>query len=116
LKRSGCGFEVGDSVFVKLQLYKQNSLKNYKNLKHVPKFYGPYQVRRRVGQVAYVLDIPNKGNLHDVFHVSCLKKKLGLATPLQTQLPLLDEEGRLTLKPERILEVGTKVLHSRSFN
>jgi len=26
---------------------------------------------------AYVLDIPNKGKLHDFFHVSSSKKKLG---------------------------------------
>jgi hypothetical protein len=116
LKRSNCEFEVGDWVFVKLQLYKQNSLKNYKNHKLAPKFYGPYQVQRRVGQVAYVLDIPNKGKLHDVFHVSCLKKNLGPTTLIQSQLPLLDEEGRLILKPKGILEVRTKVLHSRSFN
>jgi hypothetical protein len=47
-----------------------------------------------------VLEIPNKGNLHDVFHVSCLKKTLGPTTPIQTKLPFLDEEGRLILKPE----------------
>jgi hypothetical protein len=63
-----------------------------------------------------VLEIPNKGNLHDVFYVLCLKKNLGPTTPIQTQLPLLDEEGRLTLKPKGILEVKTKVLHSRSIN
>ena len=44
-----------------------------------------------MGQVAYALDILNKGKIHDVFHVSCLKNKLGLATHIQTKFPMLDE-------------------------
>jgi hypothetical protein len=76
LKRIDREFEVGDWVFIPLQPYKQNNLKNLKNHKLSPKFYGPYRIRKRVGQVAYSLDISNKGRLHDVFHVSCLKKKL----------------------------------------
>jgi hypothetical protein len=44
------------------------------------------------------------------------EEKIGFNNSIQTQLPLLDEEGRLILKPEGILEVRTKVLHSRSFN
>ena len=51
-KRTDREFEVGDWVFVQLQPYKQTSLKNSKNHKLAPRFYGPYQVRKRVGQVA----------------------------------------------------------------
>jgi hypothetical protein len=77
-------FMTGDWVFVRLQPYKKNSLKNYKKHKLDPKFYGPYQIRNRNGQVTYALDIPNKGKLHDVFHVSCLKKKLRPIVHMQT--------------------------------
>jgi hypothetical protein len=35
---------------------------------------------------------------------------------IQTKLPLLDEEGRLILIPEGILEVRTKFLRSRRIN
>ena len=56
-ERTNQEFEVGDYVFVRLQPYKQTSLKNSKNHKLAPRFYGPYQVRKRVGQVAYALDI-----------------------------------------------------------
>jgi hypothetical protein len=45
-----------------------------------------------------------------------LKKKLGPYTPVQIELPLLDEEGKLVLEFECILEVQTKILCSRSTN
>ena len=95
-------------VFVCLQPYKQTLLKNSKNHKLAPKFYGPYQVRKRVGQVAYALGIPNKGRIHDVFHVSCLKNKLGSTTHIQTEFPMLDDEGKLVLEPKFILELKPK--------
>ena len=66
--------------------------------------------------MAYALDIPNKGKIHDVFHVSCLKKKLGSTTHIQTEFPMLDDEGKLVLEPECILEIKIKTLHSRSIN
>ena len=98
-KRTDQEFEVGDWVFVRLQPYKQTSLKNSKNHKLAPKFYGPYQVRKRVGQVAYALDIPNKGKIHDHGHVPCLKEKLGSTTHIQTEFPMLDDEGKIVLEP-----------------
>jgi hypothetical protein len=82
----------------------------------VPKFDCPYQIQKRVGQVAYALDIQNKGKLHDVCHVSCLKKKLGPIMPIHKELPFLGEEGKLILELEGILKVITKFLHSIDVN
>jgi hypothetical protein len=93
----------GDLVFVRLQSYKQSYLKNYKKHKLDPKFYGPHKILKRIYQVAYTLDIPNKGKLHDSFHVSCLKKKLGPTFHIKTKFHLLDEEGKLILLPKDIL-------------
>jgi hypothetical protein len=42
-------FEKGDHVFLCLQPYKQNSLKDEHCQKLVPKFYGPYTVLKHVG-------------------------------------------------------------------
>ena len=66
--------------------------------------------------MAYALDIPNKGKIHDVFHVSFLKNKFGSATHIQTTFPMLDDEGKLVLEPECILEIKTRTICSRSVN
>ena len=66
--------------------------------------------------MAYSLDIPNKGKIHELFHVSCLKNKLGSSTYIQIELPMLDDEGKLVLEPECILEIKTRTLRSRLVN
>ena len=70
-------FEVADWVFLILQPYKKLSLKKQGNNKLAPKFYGPYQIIRKISPVAYELKLPDKSRIHNVFHVSNLKKLLG---------------------------------------
>jgi hypothetical protein len=53
-----CIFEVGDLVFLRLQPYRQSSLKKSGAKKLKPRFYGPYRIMRRVGEVTYELEIP----------------------------------------------------------
>nr|MDZ8005329.1 RNase H-like domain-containing protein [Nostoc sp. DedSLP05] len=107
-------FEVGDMVFVRLQPYKQTTLKIAGKQKLHPKFYGPYKIRQKISDVAYALDIPNRGRLHDVFHVSCLKKQVGQGSSTQTEIPITDEEGRFVLEPECILEIASRQLRNRT--
>ena len=46
-----------------------------KSKKLSPNFIGPYQILRRIGPLAYQIALPPAlSNLHDVFHVSQLKK------------------------------------------
>ena len=46
-----------------------------KSRKLTPCFVGPYQILQRVGEVAYRIALPpSLSNLHDVFHVSQLRK------------------------------------------
>ena len=82
-------FQVGDWVYLRLQPFKQRSM-HQKMGKLAPKFYGPYQVIQRIGAVAYKLDLPADAKIHPVFHVSCLKMKLGQSILPQPKLPLVD--------------------------
>jgi hypothetical protein len=69
-------FEVGDLVFLRLQSYRQSSLKKSGAEKMKPRFYRPYKVIMRVGEVAYELELPEGRKIHNTFHVSFLKKAL----------------------------------------
>ena len=94
-------FDVGDWVFLRLQPYKQISLKqDKKDNKLFPKYYGPYKVLQKIGIMAYKLELPASSRVHPIFHVSCLKKVIGENLPVQTILPELDEEGKIILEPE----------------
>jgi hypothetical protein len=104
-------FQEGDQVFLRLQPYKKTSLKSHGHHKLAPKFYGPYQIIKRIGPVAYKLALPTASKIHLVFHVSCLKKVVGQNCRVQTILPELDEEGSIWLQPESILNVREHHLH-----
>lgn len=56
--RSHRELKVGDHAYLKLQPYRQHSLKN-RSVPHKlsPRFYGPFRVLERVGSVAYKLDL-----------------------------------------------------------
>lgn len=68
---------MGDLVFLRLHPYSQSSLKKSGVKKIKPCFYGPYKVVHKVGEVAYELEFLESSMIHNVFHVSCLKKALG---------------------------------------
>ena len=97
-------FEDGDLFYLRLQLYKQSSLKQKGAEKLKPKSYEPYRVSRRIGEVAYELELPEGSKIHNVFHVSYLKKAVGQQVTTSSELPPLDEEGQLVLVPEEILQ------------
>lgn len=67
-------FVEGDWVYLKLQPYRKISVRQSQHHKLNAKFYGPFQVESKVGQVAYRLKLPNSASIHPVFHVSQLKK------------------------------------------
>ena len=69
---------------------------------------------QKIGSVAYKLELPPTTKIHPVFHVSCLKKVIGQNIPTQTVLPELDEEGRIILELECILQTRMKKLRNKT--
>jgi hypothetical protein len=105
-------FEVGDLVYLRLWLYIQASIKKSGAEKLQPRFYGPYEVQRRIGEVAYELKLPSWSKIHNVFHVSYLKRALGQHVLVNETFPPVDEEGHLHLIPKEIIETKEKQLRS----
>jgi hypothetical protein len=103
--RSERSFEVGDWVFLRLQQYKQMSLKQAKkDNKLSPNYYGPYKVLQNIGTMAHKLELPASSRVHPVFRVSCLNKVIGDKILALTILPELGEEGKIILDPKSITD------------
>jgi hypothetical protein len=66
-------FKVGDHDFLKVKA-SRSSLKLGNCAKLVAIFCGPFEILERIGPVAYMLALPASMNVHNVFHVSLLKK------------------------------------------
>jgi hypothetical protein len=97
-------FQEGDWVYLRLQPYHHKLVASRKNLKLSPRFFGPFQVLQKIGSVTYKMDLPAAARLHPVFHVSCLKKKLGQHTILIPTIPPVDVNGEIHPEPKSILD------------
>ena len=60
-------------VFLKVSPWKK-ILRFGKKGKLSPRFVGPYRIIKRIGPVAYQLELPLElDRIHDIFHVSMLR-------------------------------------------
>jgi hypothetical protein len=86
-RRRPLEFEEGDYVYLKVSPLR--GMRRFKvKGKLFPRFIGPFLILKRVGEVAYQLELPDHlADVHDVFHVSQLKKCLRVP---EEQLPMQD--------------------------
>jgi hypothetical protein len=83
--------------------------------KLAPRYIGPFRILEKCGSVAYKLDLPlSLAGVHDIFHVSQLKKCLKApvdvvlpeVTPLEADLPYPSTQSRSWIR--RIVSRGVK--------
>jgi hypothetical protein len=105
-KRRDLSFEIGDFVYLKVSPMRGTRRFRVKG-KVAPRYVGPFKIIDCKGEVAYQLELPPQlSEVHDVFHVSQLKKCLRVP---EEQLPMeyLNLGGDLTYseRPIKILDI-----------
>ena len=90
--------------------YRHSSLNKSRAEKLKPRFYGPYKVICKVGKVSYEIEVLEGSWVHNMFHVSRLKKAIRQRVVPSAELPPLDEEGKLVLSLEAILDTRERTL------
>ena len=79
---------MGDKIF--LMVTPMKSIMRFgKKEKLSPRFVGPYEIIDRVGKVAYRLTLPpSLSGVHNVFHVSMLRKYIPNPSHILRQEPI----------------------------
>ncbi|XP_050897824.1 uncharacterized protein LOC127104695 [Lathyrus oleraceus] len=113
-RRRPLEFDEGDHVFLKVTPRLRLKIP-FKSWKLSPRYIGPYQIIERIGEVSYRLALPpSLSEMHDVFHVSQLRKFI--TDSLQPILPdSIEVEADLTFEPlpSRIAGREVKVLRNK---
>ncbi|KAI5354378.1 hypothetical protein L3X38_007273 [Prunus dulcis] len=80
-----------------------------------PRYIGPYEIIERVGPVAYRLALPaDLARLHDVFHISMLRKYISDHSHVLEEQPVeLEADFTYVEQPVQISDWKTQVLRSR---
>ena len=77
VRRRELDFQVDDSVFLKVLPIK-GLMRFEKKGKLNPRYVGNYKIMKKVGKVAYELELPVElAAAHPLFHISLLKKCVG---------------------------------------
>jgi hypothetical protein len=112
-KRRHLEFQVGDQVYLKVKARK-SSLKLGNCAKLAPRFCGTFEILSRMGPVAYQIALLANLRIHNVFHVSLLKKYIHDPTHMiDWNLVQVEPEGKFQVEPLRILDQREVVLRNR---
>ena len=113
-RRRPLEFQVGDKVFLKVAPWKGIIRFGVKG-KLAPRYIGPFEIKERIGPVAYRLELPvYLDKIHNVFHVSLLRKAKIDPSRVLPQVPM-KIKGDLTMKtkPVKILDRDEKLLRNK---
>jgi hypothetical protein len=109
-------FQVGDYVYLKVS--PMRGLHHFKiRGKLAPRYIRPFKILEQRGEVAYQLELPPQlSNVHDVFHVSQLRKCLRVP---EEQMPLeeltVGEDLTYHEYPVKILDTSEKVTQNNCY-
>ncbi|WVZ52135.1 hypothetical protein U9M48_003223 [Paspalum notatum var. saurae] len=109
VRRRDLSFKVDDHVYLKVSPMRGIRRFNMKG-KLAPRYIGPFKILEKKGEVAYRLELPpSLSGVHDVFHVSQLKKCLRVPEE-QTSLEGLEVQEDLTYTehPVKILDTSER--------
>ncbi|WVZ19764.1 hypothetical protein V8G54_007086, partial [Vigna mungo] len=84
--------------------YRQHTVALHKNQKLSLRYFGPFPIIKRIGDVAYKLRLPASTKIHPVFHVSQLKLCHGHHTLPYVPLPFTDTKQTPMFQPTTILD------------
>lgn len=111
MKRTIREFEPRTWVFLKLQPYRQKTVATRRSQKLNSRYYGPYLILEKVGEVAYCLELPATAHIHLVFHVSLLKRALSPtieATPIPAAFGFDSAPHTIAIVSRRMVRRGRK--------
>ncbi|KAL0561145.1 hypothetical protein IC582_001565 [Cucumis melo] len=113
VRRKDLEFEVGDKVFLKVAPMRGVLRFEWRG-KLSPRFVGPFEILERIGPVAYRLALPpSLSTVHDVFHVSMLRKYVPDPSHVVDYEPLeIDENLSYTEQPVEVLAREVKTLRN----
>ncbi|XP_062203796.1 uncharacterized protein LOC133906004 [Phragmites australis] len=108
-RRRDLGFQVGEFVYLKVSPIRGTHRFRVRG-KLAPRYIGPYEVLQKVGTVAYKIQLPPElADVHEVFHVSQLKKCLRVPEEQVTEDTLdLQDDLRYQEVPVKILDVVSR--------
>jgi hypothetical protein len=115
-KRKDVSFDVGEHVYLTvspLQVTKRFHVKG----KLSPRYVGPYPIIKRIGKVAYKLELPPElAGVHPVFHVSQLRKCVVVEKRVPAQALDVQETVEYLKYPVRILDWAEKSTRSTTMH
>jgi hypothetical protein len=108
-------FQVGDFVYLRVSPTKGVQRFGIKG-KLAPRYIGPFEILNICGPVAYRIHLPSQlAAIHDVFHISQLKKYVKVPTEIIETCALeIESDQSYTEQPIRIMDTKERLTRRRT--